>query len=203
MTSIRAVAGIVLIGTGSVAADQIARDTFGPGNSFNGTSVVQFGGPFAPSDRMGFRFQAQASGGVSRLTLGLISRGGDPSPVDFELYADAGGLPGTRLGVWTAAIPVGPPVFQLDTDGSVPVLQGTTYYFVVHPTDHQREYWWFASPDPTPGLLVSQAPGEPWTSVSHPWLPNSAFRIEVVPSPDGPCILALFAGAAGRRRRRR
>jgi hypothetical protein len=187
---------MAVISVGPATASTVAFDTFGPGDSYNPAIIYsllpQANGSF------GFVFEANASGRVEEITLGVRGNGNFRA----ELFAvDAGSLPDVSLGSWSgiAATTLSgfanlPRIIPLDG----PILQsGSSYAIVIHSESPNTLGWYFARAYGTYKLpLVEFDAQGNWMATT---LDAGAFRI-IVPAPSALVAIGL-CGLLTRRRR--
>lgn len=169
----------LLVGIGRVLGD-VAYNNLGPRDSYSVNGFI-VSGPQAPAQwSQGFRFVAQASGSVTRLTVPVQHLAGE-NLFTWSIYGDANGQLGTGLGVIGSAagpdagVPPQPAPVQIDADGSVALSSGTAYWLVGSGVGSSQGTWHANNQGVIGPRVYSQGVG--------PWLMDTqtvaAFRIEV------------------------
>lgn len=169
-----------------VSANQIASDTFGPGDSYDTT--------FRYSGGQGFRFLATESGPLYAITVALGRDSESVTGASFTLSVDAGGFPGAGLETLTTAnttpvLPAPGAVVTLPSISSPMLHAGQFYWLFFSDTGPPGSVWFFNDQ----GFVGLRTTGVDAT------LP--AFRVEVVPEPGTGLLVLAGTLVFGARRR--
>ncbi len=168
--------------TGSIATADVAFNNFGPGDSYSGNGYILYGPQASPTQwTQGFQFTAQAGGPITKLVIPVQYLNGSTNNYSFEIYSDAGDLPGASIGVigQTAGFinnsPPLPPPIEILPSGSITLTSGTKYW-VVGFGSGDTQGTWHQNDNGQMGLRA-------WMAFGLPWQPGqiemAAFRIEV------------------------
>jgi len=174
----RAYLAAVLVGAAPAAAD-VAFNNFGVGDTYDTGSGWIVYGPNAPNGWVhGFRFVAAASGTVTSVTVPIQFLGGAPNNFQFELFSDAGSVPGTQLGIvgQTAGAVTGTAAPAQIPAGSTITLSSGTAYWLVGRGFYNGQSTWHQNNQSQSGLRAYSLLGGPWNTGT---VTISAFRVEV------------------------
>ena len=198
-------------------ADVTAYNNLGPGDTYDpGSGWAIFGPQTAFPFAQAFQFTAQASGGITRLTIPIWHDSG-PNLYRYEIYSDAAGAPGASLGVigTTAGSlvdgPPWPPPVSITAPGTLSLVNGAKYWLVGF-DDETTSGSWHVNIAHTTGRRAYTRYDGFWQTLDSEL---AAFKIEVAPTPcyancdqstaaptlnanDFQCFLNLYAaGSAG------
>jgi hypothetical protein len=132
----------------------------------------------------GFQFVSQASGTVTSITVPIQYLGGAPNNFQFEVFTDAGNVPGTMIGIVgqapgyiSSGPPAPPPVQIMNTVGgsALTLVTGTTYWLVGRGFDNGQGTW-HQNDQAQTGLRAYSLLGGPWNTGN---VTIAAFRVEV------------------------
>lgn len=179
--------------------------TFGAGDSFKtGATDLPLIGQSQPSDPPAFMFATPftVSNGdqtFRSLEVALSPRNGsNPSPINFSIYTDNGGLPGTLIDTVTVNVPLGASAGVYAAGSALePVLSnGATYWIAGQAAAIGSAATWHANDQ---GLLSTIAVKNNGTwGVAAPSFDQPAFRLSTVavavPEASG-VVMALLGGA--------
>src|SRR5262245_60602021 len=124
-------AGAIGASGGSASADTLFNN-FGPGNTYQTTSGVGFGGS-NPHFEQAMGFTVNNSYLLTGGDFGISLSGGQNAPFQIRVHADASGLPGAILEQVTVTTPLGsfgllnPPV-SVQFAGTTVLSAGTQYW---------------------------------------------------------------------------
>lgn len=199
----------ILLATGIVAtaahAEIAAYSNFA---GLNEVSANFFMAPQSP-ERLGFVFEAQASGRISSIVVPLNLQNRPGQSASFEIYAvDASGIPTTLIASGSQAIndDAGVPgalLYNLIPDSPGESLQaGQAYALTMAIDGPDSTRAWNAALGNFQGLILNgNALGEWTTQTSSQFGGLPAAQIFVVPAPAAATLLALAAPILTRRRR--
>jgi hypothetical protein len=181
----------------------------------NFTDLPDVSGAFYPMpqspDRLGFTFQAQASGQITSIVvpLGMPTQSGQLA--FFEVYAvDAAGIPTTLIASGSQSVN-GSSVFAPATYAFTPnaatngALQaGQTYALTLAIDGPDSLRGWHAAPDNLQGTYLTRVGDGDWMiQPTTPAVGLPGAQIFVVPAPAGVTLLALATTMLTRRQRPR
>jgi hypothetical protein len=137
MRVLSACLGVAVL-AGWAAAQQVAFNNFGPGDTYDGTAGGTVRGPLASGGALwhAIKFESQASGAITDVHIALVTTSTTVLNLyALELWSNQNDLPGVligELGQLSAAqhaTPINPPP-HLAAGGSVQLTAGTTYWLV-------------------------------------------------------------------------
>jgi len=161
-------------------------NNLGAGNTFGGTAASATGVTY-----LGTTFTTTGGGALASI---LVPVSDTFSPLNFTLYADAGGVPGTLLETWSLAVSSS---VQLVTLTSVqhPVLSAGGKYWLLLSTLGGTMQWAFNNQNVFGGYFTGNS--LPALSVNAPTGPALAIQVAVADpavTPLPPTLVLTFSG---------
>jgi hypothetical protein len=177
----RTAMAMVLAAAGCASAD-VAFNSFSAGDTYSGNGFLVYGPSASVQVAHAFQFVAGAGGGLTRLVVPIQHQQGSPNAYTFEVYSDAGNIPGISLGAIGQAaglvystLPAPPPV-SIQADGHIALFAGATYWVVARTTGNAQGTW-HGNAHNQQGLRAYQTGGGGgWTTGA---VTTAAFRVEV------------------------
>jgi hypothetical protein len=182
MFMLRAVRPCLLVAAlAPTALADVAFNNFGSGDSYHGNGWIVFGPTSSIHWTHAFQFTAQAGGTINGLVVPIQHLQNQTNEYSFEIYSDAGGQPGTSLGVIGAApgfinnSPPLPPPVTVPVSGSITLTGGTVYWLVGKGTGDAQGTW-HQNDQNVLGMRAFSISGGSWITGE---VEIGAFRIEV------------------------